>query len=174
MEQIRYKSIVIPYFVSKGKTFYVMVEDSKYKELTFPGGGCKAYEISPYNSKNSPEITLQKGILKCAEREFREETKGIFGKRQLSEFFHKFSFFDYTRSASEKAKNKAEKVTVKMMYNVFMIRLTHIRNFEHFRQKFHLSRSVNKETSNILALQKSEIQKKNIWTLIRTKILPML
>lgn len=174
MEEIRYKSIVVPYFVKNNKKQFVVVQDSKYKELTFPGGGCKKYETNPYNSVNSPEITLEKGLLKCAQREFREETRGVFGRKNLSDFKYQFSFYDTKRSNTEKEKNKIEKVRVTMVYAVYFVNLGIIRNFESYKRKFQTSSSINNETDNIFAYEKHILNKKNVWKFMKNRLLPII
>ena len=129
-EITRYKSIIIPKYNDK----YIIVKDKKYQELTFIGGGCK----------------LNEQPLKCALREFKEET---LNSLNISNYIQHptFHFESRERSKSELRKDKAHKIVVTMQYNVYIVDLTTL-NFSNVKRKYNseLMKLQNSETDDIL------------------------
>ena len=151
--EYRYKSVIIPIIKNK----YVVVEDSKYNELTFVVGGCKKYETS----------------LKCAIRELNEETRNVFGK-YITEYDLKMhhQFESSQRSKQELAADKRQKIIVRMIYTVYIVDLNDvINNFNSIRNNYHRTRSINKETSDILLRTKEQLQTGNMWRFMKENVL---
>lgn len=153
-QETRYKAIVIPYIGNH----YVVVEDAKYKELTFVVGGCKRTESS----------------LLCASRELYEETRGTIKTNVLEEHFV-FSFESRSRSKAELAADKRSRIFVTMQYKVYMVPIQSFKNItQQYRNTIPTTKNME-ETSGIYLKTKAELVKSNkMWRFMSENVLPKL
>jgi len=157
---LRHKAVVIPRLnmTNNKNNQYIVVEDAKYKELTFVVGGCKKYE----------------NIKHCAVRELMEETRGVLKVNEDNLIYSKpLSFESSYRSPAELKQDQREKVIVVMMYNVYFVDLNI--NDEQFREMKILFSTrkyqSDQETSGIFMMTKPTLDKERVWHLMRDNIL---
>lgn len=152
--EYRYKSVVIPVVHTNDVTKFVVVQDSKYNELTFVVGGCKKNE----------------SIKQCAIRELYEETRGALGKIYERDLLFKYKFESRNRSKLELKKDIKEGVFVTMVYNVFFVYIE-IDDFKTIRDLFVSSQSIDEETNDIMLLTKDELHSSNMWRFMKQHVL---
>jgi len=178
--EYRYKSIVIPYiettYNSKTYKSYVLVEDAKFNELTFVIGGCKMREI-PKNV-DSTFFRDYGSYTTCALRELKEETRDVFGNVSKYVLEPGFKFSSKDRSKAELAKDRSNGVVVTMRYTVHFLRLDMTKAaFNDVKKRFKSVKPKNpenNETSDIVLMTKSELQKAKMWSFMKERVLPKL
>ena len=172
----RYKAVVIPVIRNR----YVVVEDAKYRELTFVVGGCKIREIGTTPDKTAANTSRDRRrefarFRTCAVRELDEETRGVFGKVDPEVLVPAFNFESRNRSKAEEKKDLREGVVVTMKYYVFYLYLDMpSTKFGEIRQKFKRSRRRGREeneTKDIFLMSRRELEKAKIWRFMRDYVL---
>jgi len=101
MKDVRHKAIMIPRAGDK----FLTVRDSRHQEWIFITGGCKKSEM------NDP--------LRCGLRELEEETRGVFSIKEGT--YTTYEFESSYRSPEELRNDRAEGLTVSLVYHVFII-----------------------------------------------------
>jgi len=145
---VRHKCIIIPYILRNNRKHFVLIKDSRYDELSFVCGGKK----------------LDESFIECANRELIEESNGIFD-RILTLKDKPFHTFDTTNGKIK------DNVNFTLRYHVFMKQVKNA----NYPSLFHQSSMKNDETNDLVVLTKREILgKKNVWDLVRKRILPII
>lgn len=161
-KNIRYKALVLPMIKNK----YIVVQHAtknKNKELTFIGGGCKAY------NKNNHR--------KCAVRELKEETKNaiVLNKSRLSTRPNYMFESNKRFSQKERNNNKKRGLHVVLVYKVYKVNMGNNASFNNIYRRFHLPVAHNnKETNNIALKSKQELRNaKNpkLWNFMKNYVL---
>ena len=156
----RYKSVIV---LKKGPK-YIVVQNRKTGNLTFPGGGCHST-----NGKRT------ENMVNCALRELIEEAHNSIKVNKLN---HLFTFNSNERFNNELEKNKKIRKIVTMQYNIFKANV--IKNFNHIKRNFHKKPIKNltkneKETTNILLKSKNNLFGNRVmWNFMRNKVLTRL
>lgn len=175
--QDRYKTVVIP--VVNGE--YVVVEDKKYKELTFVVGGCKLKEIG---GKPLPKAVFDKdynSFKSCALRELKEETRGALGNIKPEQLRRGFKFSSRDRSTAELKKDEKEGWVVTMRYTVYYLDLDiPATKFSTIQRRFRnapVKRKEDMETQRILLVSKDDLEsdkKGKMWRFMKDNVLSKL
>lgn len=119
----KYKAIAIPVSFADGKTKFLTVRDTRFKDWIFVTGGCRRREI--FNP------------IRCALRELEEETRGVISLKS-----GEYSEFKFTVKESP---------TVDLEYNVFIFYVNYtktdqqqqIKKFYEEKQKTNLKKIMN-------------------------------
>ena len=101
MREIRHKAIIIP----RSGDRFLTVKDSRHQEWIFITGGCKKSEV------DNP--------IRCGLRELEEETRGVFFIRAGN--YVTYEFESSYRSPEELRNDRAEGITVSIVYHVYLV-----------------------------------------------------
>lgn len=141
------------YVVLRHRGKYIVFRDTKSKEYTFAGGGCG--RNNGHNRRN------------CARRELREESKGALNlkRNNLSPLFNFISNVRFPGENTHTAKGQK----IQQHYHVFRANIHE--PFKHVLEKFHASKSSNKEMNqmNLVNLNNTRVP---WWNFMRTHFLP--
>jgi len=178
---------------------YVCVRNAMYKNITFPGGGCKLNELANPRVLNMKEedrqYYLRNKLRNCAIRELYEETKESI-KLFRSNLPDKATFYfkSTKRSPEEQKEDNRKRIKVTLIYLVYVIDIGDV-VFNNIKKKFKNQSNLEKkkfknqsnleknnikkirqkiETNQIHLLKHENIAKTQLYNIIRNDVLPHL
>jgi len=170
-----------------------------YKNITFPGGGCKLNELANPRVLNMKEedrqYYLRNKLRNCAIRELYEETKESI-KLFRSNLPDKATFYfkSTKRSPEEQKEDNRKRIKVTLIYLVYVIDIGDV-VFNNIKKKFKNQSNLEKkkfknqsnleknnikkirqkiETNQIHLLKHENIAKTQLYNIIRNDVLPHL